>query len=99
MITDYDFDSPDAKWIIYFLGEMYFDTSAKGKSSGDQKLIKIYYNKRTSLTSGLQKVSLLSENTNKICDRICLMIQQKQAGIDTNWFDDKIIAIIIAKTT
>ena len=45
MITDYDFiktNSPDAKQIINFLQEIYFDIHAKGKSSRDKSLISNY---------------------------------------------------------
>lgn len=97
MITDYDFnkkESPDAKQIINFLDEMHFNTKTTGKSTRDKTLINNYYNKRAILASGLQKVIFLSENPNELCDRLHLIIQEKQGGNDTNRFDNEIVAII-----
>ena len=45
-ITDYGFnktDSADAKQIVSFLDEIYFDTFAKGKSLSDKNLMKNYF--------------------------------------------------------
>ena len=35
----------------------------------------------------------LSENPSELCDRLCLIIQEKQAGNDTKRFDNQIDAI------
>ena len=98
MITDYKFNkkkSPDAKQIINFLDEMHFDIHALGRpSTRDTNVINNYYNKRAILASGLQKVIFLSENPNELCDRLHLIIQEKQGGNDTNRFDNEIVAIV-----
>jgi len=97
MITDYDFnkkESPDAKQIINFMDEMHFDIHRTGKSTRDKTLINNYYNKRAILASGFEEVIFLSENPNELCNRLCLIIQEKQAGNDTNKFDNEIIAIL-----
>ena len=46
------------------------------------------------LASSLQEIIFLSENPNKLCDRLRLLIQKKQAGNDTNKFDSEIIVIV-----
>ena len=98
MITDYDLnekESPDAKQIFNFMDEMHFDINAKGsKSNRDRNLINNYYKKRALPASGLQEVIFLSENPNELCDRLRLIIQEKQGGNDTERFDKEIVAIV-----
>ena len=40
-------------------------------------------------------VTFLSANPHDLCDRLQLMIQEKQGGNDTNRFDDEIVAITV----
>ena len=72
--------------------EIQFDIHAKDKCFRDENLIRNFYNNRTLLASGLQKVIFLSENSNEICLGICLIIQEKQPRNHTIKFDDEIIA-------
>ena len=98
MITDYKFsatDSPDAKLIIDFMDEICFDVHGRGKSLRDDNLIKNYFDKRAILASGLkrsERTIFLSSNPNELWARLCLIIQEKQAGKDTTRFDDEITA-------
>ena len=86
-------DSPDAKQIINFSDEMHSQIHTTGKSNRDRPLINDHHNKRALLAS-VQEVIFLSEHPNELCDRLCLIIQQKQAGNDTNKFDNEIVAIL-----
>ena len=100
MITDYRFnttDSPVAKLIISFMDEISYDIQARGKSLRNRNLIKNYFNKRGINASGLNRSErniFLSGNPNHLCDRLCLISQEKQAGNDTNKFDNEILALI-----
>ena len=97
MIIAYDFiktNSPEPKQIINFLDKTHFDThSQAAKSSGDNNLINNYRKKRALLASSLQEVIFLSENPNKLCDRLRLIFQKKQTGNDANKNDSDIFAI------
>ena len=99
-ITDYKYnttDPPDAKLMINFMDEIHFDIHARGKSLRDTNLIKNPVNKRGILASGFTRsewTNLLSENHNNLCDRRCLIIQEKQAGNNTTTFDIEFVAIV-----
>ena len=96
MITVYDFnntDSPDAKQTINFLDEMKFDIYAKSESFRDMNFIKNFYNKRALLVPGLHEIIFLLEKPNDFCKRLRLIIHEKQAGNDTNKFDNEIVVI------
>ena len=57
--------------------------------------MKHYFNKRAILASGFKRSDRtisLSENPNELYDKLCLIIQEKQGGNDTNRFDDEIVA-------
>ena len=58
--------------------------------------MKNYSIKRAILALGLkrsEKTIFFSQKPNEICDRLCLVIQEKRAGNDTNRYDKEIIAI------
>ena len=44
--------------------------------------------------SGLSKTIFLSSDPNELCDRIKLLLQEKQAGNNSDIFNDEIVAII-----
>ena len=64
----------------------------------DRNLLKNYLDRKALLASGLegvisheariQRVTLLSENSDEVCDRLHLIHQEKQDGNDTFTFDD-----------
>ena len=100
MITDYKPnkpDSPEAKLIIDIMDEMHFDEKSRRKNLGAKIFLVNYFKKRTILASRLKRSEttiFYSEEPNEVCDRLCLIIQEKQAGIDTERFDNEISAII-----
>ena len=71
---------------------MHFDIHTEGKSLRDKSL-KNVYNKRALEASVLQEVNFLSENPNQLCERLCFIIEEKQAGNDAKRFDTEIVAI------
>ena len=98
MITDYDFnetDSPDAKEIIKFLDKLHFDIHAKSNNSGNENLLKNFYNKITLLASGLHELIFLSETPNELCEGLRLIIQEKQTANDAKKFISKLLLYLI----
>ena len=97
MITDYEFikkESSDAKQIINFMDEMHFNVHARGKGNRDKNLIKNYYKKRAILASGISKTIFLSSDPNELCDRLKLLLQEKNAGNNSNIINDEMVVII-----
>ena len=93
--TDYDFKKthlPDAKQIINFLDERHFDIHSKGKSSRHENLLGNFYNKRVILASGLNTISL-PENPYELFDRLKLLLQEKQASINSDMNNQEMVAI------
>ena len=62
----------------------------------DRNLTKNYFNKRTIIASvlkGSETTIFFSQDPHELCDRLCLIIQEKQAGIDTTRIDNETVAI------
>ena len=90
-------NSPDGKPIIEFMDEIRFDVHARGKNLRDKNLIKSNFQKSASLASWLKRSErpvFIPEKSNEIYDRLCLIMEEKQAEKDTTRFDDDIVAII-----
>ena len=86
----------DKKLIYNFLKEMHFDPKASGnKSTRDRKLIKLLNSPGLMVSaSGLSKTIFLSSDPNELCDRLKLLLQEKQAGNNSDIINDEIVAII-----
>ena len=79
------------------MDEIRFDIHARVKSLRDRNLIKYYFNKRAILASVFKRSEgtiFVSENPNELCDRLCLIIQEKRAGNDTTRFHNEFVGII-----
>ena len=65
--------------------EMYYDGKALGKKSTRDKLLKRLLKSPAVIASGIP-TRFLSENAGELCDRFGLLLQEKQAGnnSDTN---------------
>ena len=74
---------------------MNFDIKAQcNKSSRDRTLIKILKSPRLMVSaSGISTISL-SSDPKELCDRIKILLQQKQAGNNSNIFNAEIVAIV-----
>ena len=72
----------DKKIMYDFAKEMNFDTKALGnKSTRDRTLIKLLKSPDLMVSaSGVSKTMFLSSDPNELCDRIKLLLQEKQAG-------------------
>ena len=86
----------DKKLMYDFAKEMKFDTKAVGnKSIRDRKLIKLLNSPGLMVSaSGISKTIFLSSDPNELCDRLKLLLQEKQAGNNSVIINDEIGVII-----
>ena len=92
-----DLASLQDKEIMYdFASEMNFDSKAQGiKSTRDRTLIKLLESPGLMLSaSGVSKTIVLSSDPNELCDRLKLLLQEKQAGNNSDVINHEIVAIL-----
>ena len=92
-----DLSSLQDKKIMYdFAKEMNFDTRALGnKSIRDRTLIKLLNSPGLMVSaSGISKTIFLSSDPNELCDRLKLLLQEKQAGNNSDIINQEIYAIV-----
>ena len=92
-----DFASLQDKKIMYdFAREMHFDLKAQGnKTTRDRTLIKLPKSPGLMLSaSGVSKTVFLSSDLNELCDRLKLLLQEKQAGNNSDIINQEIVAIV-----
>ena len=71
---------------------MHFDIhEERAKSSRDRTLVNNYY-KKSILAFGL-KTNFLSENPDELCDKLKLLLQEKQTRINSNIIIQEMVAI------
>ena len=77
-----------------FAKEMHFDERRVGnKSTRDKTLIKVLKSPGF-MASGVSKTIFLSSDTDELCDRLKLLLQEKQAGNNSDIINEEIIAIV-----
>ena len=88
-------NSPDKKLMYDFAKEMYFDEKALGNESAWDKspirLLKSPANMARFLKES--KTRFLYSNPNELFDRVKLLLQWKQAGKNSNMFNEEIVVI------
>ena len=83
----------DKKLMYDFAKEIHFDQNAPGrKSTRDNTLIKLL-NSPKIMASGITTI-FLSENADELCERLKLLLQEKQAGNNSDIINQEIVAII-----
>ena len=98
MITNKNFNvnlaSLQDKNLMYdFAKEMIFDTKAQGrKSTRGSTLIELLKTPAI-MASGVTTI-FLSENPDELCDKLKLLLQETQAGNNSNIINEEIIAIV-----
>ena len=98
MITNKNYDVnlaslQDKKLVYDFAKAMNFDTKALGKKSNrDRTLIKLL-NSPAIMASGITTI-FSSVTADELCDRLRLLLQEKQAGNNFDIIDHEIIAIV-----
>ena len=85
----------DKKLMYDFAKEMHYDERNVGnKSIRDRKLIKLLNSPGLMASaSGISKTIFLSSDPNELCDRLKLLLQEKQAGNNSDIFNQEIVAI------
>ena len=88
--------SADKKLLYDFAKEMHFDLKAQGnKSTRDRTLIKLLNSPGLMVSaSGVSKTIFLSTDPNELCVRLKLLLQEKQAGNNSDIINQEIVAII-----
>ena len=86
----------DKKLMYDFAMEMKFDTKALGnKSIRDRKLIKLLNSPGLMVSaSGIPKTIFLSYDPNELCNRLKLLLQERQAGNNSDIINQEIVAIV-----
>ena len=86
----------DKKLMHDFAKEMQFDPKASGnKSTRDRKLIKLLNSPGLMVSaSGVSKTIFLSSDPDELCDRLKLLLQEKQAGNNSDIINNEIVAIV-----
>ena len=86
----------DKKFFYDFAEEMSFDSRGVGnKSTRDRTLIKYFKSAGLLISaSAVSKTIFLSSNPKELCDRLKLLLQQKQARINSDINTQEIIAIV-----
>ena len=86
----------DKKLMYEFAKEMYFNERRVGnKSTRHRTLIELLNSPGLMPSaSGVSKTIFLSSNPNELCDRLKLILKEKQAGNSSDLINDEIVAII-----
>ena len=98
MITNSKFNADlaslsDKKLMYDFAKEMHFDLNAPGnKSMRGRKLLKLLKSPAI-MASGVTTL-FLSENLDELCDRLKLLLLEKQAGNNSDIINEEIVVII-----
>ena len=97
-MTNYDFNvshsNPKNRKLIYEFGtEMNFNTKQKGrKSDRDSSFIKLL--KPPDIKASGNSTNFLSADPDELCDRLKLLLQEIQAGNNSDIISDEIVAIV-----
>ena len=86
----------DKKLMYDFAKEMNFDLKAPGnKSTRDRSLIKLLKSPGLMVSaSGVSKTIFLSSDPDELCDTLKLLLQEKQAGNNSELINQEIFAIV-----
>ena len=99
VITNHKFNADnssqqDKKLIYEFAKEMNYDTKSTGRpSTRHSSIIKILESPAI-MASGVSKTIILSSDPNELCDRLKLLLQEKQAGNNSDIINEETIAIV-----
>ena len=86
----------DKKLKYDFAKEMHSSTKAQGnKSTRERTLIKLLKSPGLMVSSsGVSKTIFLSSDPDELCDRLKILLQEKQAGNNSDIINDEVVAII-----
>ena len=90
-----DHSNPQDRKIIYqFAKEMNYDIKSTGRPSTRHNSMIRLLDQPAIMASGFSKTMILSSDSNELCDRLKLLLQEKHAGNNSNLIDEEIVAII-----
>ena len=72
---------------------MNFDFKQKARPSNRDKSMKKVLNSPATMASGISTI-FLPENLIDLCDKLKILIHEKQAGNNSNIFNEEIVAIV-----
>ena len=86
----------DKRTMYDFAKELNFDLKSQGrKSTSDRTLIKLLKSPGLMVSaSGISKTIFLSSDSDELCDRLNLLLQEKHAGNTSDIINQEIVAII-----
>ena len=99
VITNYKFNvdhsNPQHKKFIYqFAKEMKYDIKSTGRPSVRHNSMVKLLDQPAIMASGFSKTIILSSDPNELCNRLKLLLQEKQAGNNSDIINDEIVAIV-----
>ena len=99
VITNYKFNvdhsSPQDKKLIYeFTKEMNYDTKSTGRPGVRHNSMIRLLEQPAITASGFSKTIILSSDPDELCNRLRLLLQEKQAGNNSDIINDEIVAIV-----
>ena len=99
VITNYKFNTDhsnqqDRKLIYEFAKEMKYDVKSTGRPSTRHNSMIRLLDQPAIMASGFSKTIILSSDPNELCDRLKLLLQEKNAGNNSDIINDEIVAIV-----
>ena len=96
-ITSYDFNvtysNPQDRKLKYEFGkEINFDNKHIGRKNNKDRSLKTLPKSPAIMVFG-NSTAFSSENANELCERLNLLLQEKQAGNNVNIIDEEVVAI------
>ena len=99
VITNYKFNvdhssTQDKKLIYEFAKEMNYDTKSTGRPSARHTSIIKILESPAIMASGISKTIFLSSDPDELCERLKLLLQEKNAGNNSEIINEEIIVIV-----
>ena len=83
----------EMKLMFEFAKQMNFDVRSQGRKSTRDRTLIILLKPPANMASGIS-TAFLPCDPDELCDRLKLLLQEKQAGENSNTINDEIVAIV-----
>ena len=98
-MTNYDFNvshsNPKDKKLIYdFAKEMNFNIKQKGRKRDRDRTLKKLLKSPAIMASGISNIIILSSDHDELCNRLKLLLQETQAGNNSDIINKEIVVIV-----
>ena len=99
VMTNYKFNvdhsnQQDRKLIYIFAKEMKYDTKSTGRPGVRHTSMIRLLDQPAIMATGVSKTIFLSSDPDELCNRLKLLLQEKQAGNNSDIINDEIVAIV-----